>query len=145
MFNLYTLMETADKATGSALSWEVTATILGVVALILETIIRIYMHNSKMKKEENKAEAAPVSATNSISLTDAEIMNLKNLAQSVINNTNKISNIEIQNKNYDGIIDEIKKMIRDNEKEHFTSLNNVSDKVDVLKNILLEAKMNKDK
>ena len=40
---------------------------------------------------------------------------------------------------------ELKSLLRDVEKENFTSLSNVSDKIDVLKNILLEAQMKSKK
>lgn len=131
-----------ESTQANAFSWELAATIFGVAALIIEAVIRIYVHNSKMKNENVKTES---NNNNTISLTDAEINYLKNVAQSVMNNTNKISNLEIQIKNLENVTDDLKALIRDVERENFNSLSSVSDKIDVLKNILLEAKMNSKK
>lgn len=140
MFDKITLLE----ATSGSFSWELAATIIGVAALIVEAVIRIYIHNSKMKRDENQANNNN-NQNNANALTDAEINYLKNLAQSVMNNSNKISNLEIRLKNDEDLIDDLKALIRDVERENFNSLTSVSDKIDVLKNILLEAKMNSKK
>jgi len=137
MLNELTLLAEANKA--GSFSWELAATVIGVAALIVEAVIRIYIHNSKMKKD-NQNNNNPENA-----LTDAEVKYIKNVAQSVMNNTNKISNLEIQMKNIEDINDDLKALIRDVERENFNSLTSVSDKIDVLKNILLEAKMNSKK
>jgi uncharacterized coiled-coil protein SlyX len=138
MFEKLTLLE----ATSGGFSWELAATIIGVAALIVEAVIRIYIHNSKMKRDEKQTNNNQNPQNN---LTDAEITYLKNVAQSVMNNSNKISNLEIKLKNQEDSIDDLKALIRDVERENFNSLTAVSDKIDVLKNILLEAKMNSKK
>jgi len=135
-------LESTSANTGNAFSWELAATIIGVAALIVEAFIRIYIHNTKLKKDnENNTN----NNNNPNALTESEINHLKNLAQSVMNNANKISNQDLKLKNLQSIADDLKALIRDVEKENFNSLNNVSDKIDVLKNILLEAKMNSKK
>ena len=127
------LMETTAK---TGFTWELAATIIGVAVLVVEAFIRIYIHNSKLKEEKSNGNAAN-------SLTDADVNYLKNAAQSIMNNSNKISNQDIKLKNVVVTVDDLKSLIRDVERENFNSLSSVSDKIDVLKNILLEAKMNK--
>lgn len=133
MIDLKTLLIETEPTT----TWEDVGIILGLALIISEAIIRMYMHNSKMKKEMQKS--------GNDQLTEAELTNIKNLQQTVMNNTNKISGLEIQYKNMESSIDELKSLIRDVERDNFTSLSSVSDKIDILKNILLEAKMNSKK
>lgn len=134
MIDLKTLLIETDP---TSTTWEDVGIILGLALIISEAIIRMYMHNSKMKKEMHKADNGQ--------LSEAELANIKNLQQTVMNNTNKISGLEIQHKNMETSIDELKALIRDVERDNFTSLSSVSDKIDILKNILLEAKMNSKK
>lgn len=120
-------------------SWELAATVIGVFALIIEAIIRIYVHNSKNKSvSESKV-------VKNEDLTESEIKYLKDLSQNVANNSNKMTNQDLKIKNLERLTEELKNLIREVEKDNFSSLSNVSDKIDILKNILLEAKMNSKK
>lgn len=134
------LLSTLDAEEVSKITWPLAATIIGVVTVILETVIRMSNNNSKAK-----STVKDIKDTNKESLTDSEIVYLKNLSQNVMNNSNKLSNLDLKIKNLESISDDLKMLIRDAEKENFNSLSNVSNKIDVLKNILLEAKMNSKK
>ena len=132
---LYVLLDTAIKE--DSFSWPIASTIIGTLVIVVEAFIRIYIHNSKNTKTKKEE-------TNNV-LTDAEVAYLKNLSQNVMNNHNNINELKFKLESLEDTVDDLKSLIRDVEKDNFSALSNVVDKIDVLKNILLEAKMNSKK
>jgi len=116
----------------SPFNWASAATVLGVAALIIGAVVKIF-HDEKKAKENPEV----INHVNQLTTT-------VNLLNDKLNDHGvKISSLETDMKNVYREIEELKMLIRDIEKDNFNALGKVVDKVDSIKDLLINLKTKK--
>lgn len=114
--------------TGSGFTWEIAATVLGIAALIVGAIVQTV---GKREKPE------VIKHVNDLTETVNELTS--KLAES----NNKIAALDANVHNLTRENEEMKQLIRDIEKDNFNALSKVVDKVDNIKDLLINFKAKK--
>lgn len=113
-------------------TWEVAATVLGVAALIIGAIVKIFADNKKVKEN-------PEVLTHVNQLTTT----VNQLNDKLTDQNSRIVALETDVKNAYREIEELKELVRDVEKDNFNALGKVVDKVDSIKDLLINLKTKK--
>lgn len=130
------LIDTAATATQKEpMSWEAVSMIIGVATVIVGGIVTIY---TSYKKSDNSEVGADTKAIQALS------EHINRIVDKLNENSNKINEISVEiaglKKECDYLNKEnedLKDLMRDIEKENFSSISKVSDKVDSIKDLII--------
>ena len=138
MFPISMLIDTAatTAALKEPLSWELVSMIIGIATVIVGGIVTIYTSNNK--KHDNSNSEADSKAIHALS------EHINRIVDKLNENSNKINEISVKiaglEKECDSLNEEnedLKDLMRDIEKENFASISKVSDKVDSIKDLII--------
>lgn len=121
-----------NNTNASTFSWEIAATVLGVAALIIGAIVKIFADGKNKSTTSDDVVKHINDVTNQINIITNRVNEL----------SSKIAALEVESKNLISDNDEMKALVRDIERDNFNALNKVVDKVDHIKDMLIE-KLNK--
>lgn len=120
--------EVPAQDTGSGFTWEVAATILGIAALIVGAIVQTI---GKRDKPEVVKHVNDLTGT------------INELNAKLAETNNKVAGLEANVSHLTRENEDMKQLIRDIEKDNFNALSKVVDKVDNIKDLLINFKSKK--
>jgi predicted nucleic acid-binding Zn-ribbon protein len=130
------LIDTAITVTQKEpLSWELVSVIIGVATVIVGGIVTIYTTHKKSDNSDTEADSKAIHTLSE---------HINKIVDKLNENSNKISEISVEiaglKKECDHLNKEnedLKDLMRDIEKENFSSISKVSDKVDSIKDLII--------
>lgn len=130
------LIDTAAAFTQKEpLSWELVSVIIGVATVIVGGIVTIYTSSKKNDNSNSDSDSKAIHALSE---------HINRIVDKLNENSNKINEISVKIAGLDKECDslnkeneDLKDLMRDIEKENFSSISKVSDKVDSIKDLII--------